>query len=357
MEDFERPIRQLISEWKPSIDYRKLDDRQLLHQLAMLRAMGRDTVARIIIVGWPDADLKDICQDAADITDNPNPRVRARLYELCQSTKPAEFLVWCRLEQEGISREITERLKQSRVGMEILRFKGRKAKPETLDDLHNALKKDLMARPQRSKVDTMISFKPGKESDEDITSIAVENLWKHFKEMGQTLKVEFPKGSYPLTPFAKVLPVAEEPWGRWERKNIQMLEEDFAQMQETILPALQGKKLTEQTHQGLRNYFEKWEAQKRVGEEVSLEEVKELAGEQPSSRISSLVAKRAYKKIIDRHGEKARIYLDALGETGWTNKINIKEASEVAEISRVTAHKWLREYELEIKKPTKPRKK
>ena len=349
---FREAILQVIQEFKPVRDYEKLNSRQLLYCLARLRALFRDTLARVILVGWPNPDVNDlkrVAEETADISDNLSWEYIDRLCELCQSPAPAMYLVWCRLEQDAIYEETSKRLKKSKVGSELLRLEGKRVKPMGLGELHKAL-----------GVERITTYRPKKYSDDDLKQIAVEGALGAFKKMGEALKVEKPQDTYPLSPLARFLPVKTEVSERWEIVNAAMERKDYTMMQEYYLPALEGKKISQRARQALKDWFEKWEARKRKGDEISLEQAKGIPSEETSRPVSSLVAKRVYKKTIDRHGEKARIYLDALPESGWKNKINIKEASELAEISRPTAYKWLkeykREYELEIKKPTKPRK-
>jgi hypothetical protein len=73
MSDFREAVLQVIQEFKPIRDYKKLNPYQLLYHLARLRALGRDTLARVILVGRPDVDvddLKRVAEETADISDN-----------------------------------------------------------------------------------------------------------------------------------------------------------------------------------------------------------------------------------------------------------------------------------------------
>ena len=127
----------------------------------------------------------------------------------------------------------------------------------------------------------------------------------------------------------------------------------------------------EKVHQYHRDIWEKWEAKKRKGIEINLDELEEqehaaeksgplqrilleISQQRPtwesSARVADLDLKQAYQKIIDRYGEKAQRFLEALKKTGWARRNNIKEASEMAQISRPTAYKYLREFALELEK-------
>lgn len=262
MSTFREAILQVNQEFKPTFRYDRMATRQLIYRHARFRALFRDTLARVILVGWPNPDvndLKKVAEETADISDNLSWEYIDRLCELCQSPAPAMYLVWCRLEQDAIYEQTSKRLKKSKVGSELLRLEGKRVKPEGLGELHKAL-----------RVERITTYRPKKYSDEDLKEIAVEGALKAFSEMGRALKMEMPQGAYPLTPLARPLPVKPEVSEQWERVNAAMERKDFAMMQEYYLPALEGKKISQRARQALRDWFEKWEAQKRKGEEVDL---------------------------------------------------------------------------------------
>jgi hypothetical protein len=341
MSNFREAISQVIRDFKPALNYEELNSKQLLYCLVKLRALGRDTLARVILVGWPDADLKAVAEETADLSDNLSWEYIDRLCELCQSPVPAMLLVAYGLEQDAIFKETNERLKRSKVGAELLRLYGDKVKPKDLRELHKAL-----------KIEKITTYRPQKESDEDLKGIAVEGATTAFKQIGQTARVDMPEGPYPLTPLAEALPVELALWKKWERVNGAMERKDFALMQEYFLPALQGKKISERARQTLRDHFEAQRAKKRMAETLSLDGAEKDAilppWETSSGNISYLDARKAYKIVRERYGQKGHQFLDALKETG-----NVKEASASAGISRQMGHRYL----VEIRKKLTPTKK
>ncbi len=339
MNEFAKLIIQTSQSSKPAFRYSKMNAYQLLYCLAMLRAMGRDCVARILLKDRPNPsleDLKKVAGQAADISDEPSPKRLERLYASCHDMKPLKFLVECRFEQEAIYKETKNRLKKSGVGMEALRLLGRKSKPLTLDDLHKAL-----------KVERMQTYKPDKEMDEDLRSVAVGGVWNRFQKLGQTLKVKLPTGPYPAVPQNVGIPVDEK--DTWSQLNAVMLQRDFEQMQENILPALQGKRLSGGARQALRDHWEKRDAQKREGEEFDLSEGQRLLRregrldrhEEEEMEQKADVSARMYKVLKEaqrqkRWGKKAitafKYYLEGKTE---------EEACKLAKITPRTFQNYI----------------
>lgn len=209
------------------------------------------------------------------------------------------------------------------------------------------------------KVDKIKSFRPHKQDDDEIRTDSVLRAIELAKNLESPAYDPGPLPSFPL----ELRPVEASFWnvglGRVWREGHETLRKG-------LIPVLEGEaeRIPGQARDDWREEWKKIARHERILEIHHNEIAEELHSErfrEPESSVSSLAGKRAYQKIVDKHGEKARIFLEALPESGWKNKINITEASNVAKISRVTAHKWLDEYKrtygLEIKKPTKPRKK
>jgi hypothetical protein len=238
-------------------------------------------------------------------------------------------VVFCRLEQDAIYAEISNRLKKSKVGAELLRLHGNKIRPHNLRELHKAL-----------EVERISTVRLQEESNDDLMSIAVEGATGAFKQIGQSIKLEMPEVTYPLTPLAEVLPVKPTVSKQWEIINGAMERKDFALMQEYYLPALQGENISERARQTLRNHFEEWKAKKRSGITLSLDEVKVKEEVLPTwESLADL--KKAYEVAFERYGQKGRKFLDTLKNTE-----NITEASASVGISRQMGHKYL----IEIRK-------
>ena len=262
MTDYRETIRELVRDFKAARDYRKLNPAQLLYCLAMLRALARDTLARVILVGWSDVDLRDVAEETADISENLNWEYIERLCDLCQNPVPGMYLVSCGLEQDAIYAETSRRLKTSKAGSQLLRLLGSKVSPNTLTDLRRGL-----------KVERITTYEPERESDEDLRALADSAAWKTFTELGKALKVHLPQFRYPNSPLAKALPVEKKVSEQWEILNRSMFTTDFSLMQESFLPALEGKKISARVRQSLRDHWQSRDAQKRTGEEVPLAEL------------------------------------------------------------------------------------
>jgi hypothetical protein len=313
-----------------------MNDRQLLFCLARLRAMGRDTLARVILVDLPEVDFKTLADETAELSDNIDWKLIDKICELCDSPVPAMHLVICRLEQEAVYEQSSKRLSKSKAGAEILRMYGNRVKPTGLDDLHKAL-----------KVEKISSYKREKYSADDLKAIAVKGALEAFKQIGETSKSEGPQRPYPLTPLAQALPVDPEVWKQWEMVNGAMESQDSKMMQEYYLPARQGQKISERARQALKDYFESWKAKKRAAKMVPLHDARKEAvlppWETARKSVSYLDAKRAYQIASERYKEKGPRFLNALKETG-----DVKEASRRAGISRQMGHRYLVEIRKEL---------
>jgi hypothetical protein len=324
-----------MENWKPTFRFQEMKAAHLIRWLVRLRFLGRDTLARVILSAFPDADLKKVADETEDLTDNLNWEIIDRLCDLCDNPVPAMLLVDCIVEQDAIYKEINERLTKSVVGAEILRLSADKVKPTSLLELHKAL-----------TVDRITTYRPEKESDEDLRAIAVGAAMKAFNQIGHENKADLEKGPYPKTPLAKAFPVASSAWGQWKIRNSAMEKRDFALMQEYYLPALEGKKISERARQALRDHFEAREAKKRTAETLSLDRAKKESVSPPWE--SYFDAGRAYKIAVERYGQKGQQFLDTLKDTE-----NIKEASARAGISRQMGHRYLIEIRKELNRTKK----
>jgi hypothetical protein len=194
------------------------------------------------------------------------------------------------------------------------------------------------------------SYRPAKESDEDLKQLRLEKLWESYRRIGSQRASISPRVKRDSRATVRC----------WDKLLPQLAIEEMKCLMREVWPLLpsQVEKLSERARQKWRDYFHSWSMQKRTGEEVSLNEADRilLSLERSSSRvwrqkgerleenrgrdnISYLDIKRAFLQVKERHGEKGERFLKALPETGF----NITKASKIAGISRQMGHRYLLE--------------
>jgi len=173
MQDFKMLIGEEAARHKPRSDYSTWKQEELILNLTVLRAVGRECVTKII--DRAGVDWKETFRRAFRMADNPNPIVLEELYSICNDERPLRFLVWLRLELGYISLELMTRLIKLRVGREMIQIAGNKAAPlEVINSLLAVL-----------NINKITSYHPEEESSEDLKQFGLERALTYQKEIGK----------------------------------------------------------------------------------------------------------------------------------------------------------------------------
>jgi hypothetical protein len=328
-EDFESIIRNEFSAYSGSPDYSQLSDEDLILELVATESPARDLVFRIIDDAGRDA--YSIYQQAVQMIRNPSVHALQLLHKHGATVSDLRFVVTTRIRLNDVYAELRQRFETLPVGRTI--YKAWIDRPDALADLLKAL-----------HVERITSYRENKESSEDLQSIAFLTLWRRYREIYDAV--------------ADSLRVPEQidlsDGGDHRLVPERLQQRELSASLSVMLPLLRGdaEKLPEPVRQSLREEFRKWKAAKRNAREESIYQegqtdeggrplVERIAGHHPDPEecaISNLEAASMMTLAEKRYGEKGRLFLQALSED-----LTFAEAATLAEISRQTAHKYVRE--------------
>ncbi|MBI3770339.1 MAG: hypothetical protein HY271_17850 [Deltaproteobacteria bacterium] len=308
-------------------DVATCDDAELVGRLVGLEA----NLCLVIVsfIDTPGAPWRTVYRHAAVLAGVLSLEVLDRLRRRGASGDVLGFLIWTRRAVDNVLHEILRRLRATPVGLAIVAVRSLMPPDDAV-----ALRQLLRAL----RVSQLTSFRPEKESDEDLRqdalASALDFVDRHEREITApwTLpdRIELP---------ALPVPIPGVDARRWDWPALVASETHATAA--LLLPALRGdlEALPEKVRLALRDHFESWNAQKRSGEEVLFDDSDHAS---PTDVESDLARRRAvqdfYAEARRRWGDRACVFLDALlrGRT-------VEEASKRAGVSRQTGHKYLRE--------------
>lgn len=339
MQDFQKLIDEIETTRKPEFDYRRLDPKTLLVLFQLYLLWERRVVMNI--VDRPDSKPEKVWDEVRSIASNLNAKALTLLYSIRPDTKPLEYLIRWQLERKEIRRELDRRSKPYKLGREMIVLEEKLWEPANFKRLLAA------ARVERIK-----SRRPSKEDPQDLQQEALMGVAKWLaneRKTVTTVRQTVGRG-IPALPPEVGFPVNDKP--PWDAFLPYRFWKSLGYVLVKYLPLLEGKP-DQAVSQAKKNHWEKWEAQKRTGEDVPLEEAEKTTLRRSGSRvwrkkgeriepeadrqnISHLDVTRAYQILEKRYGKKGRIFLDGLKETG-----RVTEASKRAGISRQMGHRYL----------------
>ena len=268
MEDFQKFISEVEAAYKPLHDYSKPEDKDLLVFYALNTIWGCQCVVRVLVMQGLASFTNETAKKVTRIVHDPSPENLTEIFSVYADTRPLKFLVELRLNQADILRELDKRHRSFNVGRAFIRMEEGKWEPKDATDFHKLL-----------KVEKISSYRPEKEDADDLKSVATTKAVKFFKRRGESVVVKQRPGmALPPLPTDLGLPARDpEPWGLWHRHQLDVY---FENLVKDYLSLFFGwvDRVREAARQGLRDHLEKWEAQKRTGDEVILEETKKLIG-------------------------------------------------------------------------------
>jgi len=178
-----------------------------------------------------------------------------------------------------------------------------KSVPERMNDLYKLL-----------AVDRITTYRPAKEDPDDLKSEAVTGAYEFFAKRGESVVVKKQPGlPMPLLPPKLGLaPRDPPPWDLWFRYQLDAYIEALAL---DYLSLFFGgmDRTKEASRQRRRNHFEKWEAQKRSGRDVDLEEADRTSVTRSSSGVWK---KRSERLNAEDTQDASQAMFDVLTEAG-----------------------------------------
>ena len=234
----------------PRLDLSKIPDERLLVGMVYLRWLRLEYVTKTLDSTFPGLSWVEAYKRALSLVDSFLPAECACLYATDRNLNSlARFLRQAALELV-IFEEIEGRAKKNELGKELYVH----ISSDIIDPL--AVLKAL-------KFDKISSYRPEKESGEDLKQLALEKAWHYYSEMGKMR----------MGRMGRLLEQAEKT-NRWDALLPRLQAEELRTLLRHVWPTLpaQAEKLYEQVQQALRDHFEKWKAQKRTGKDVPLEE-------------------------------------------------------------------------------------
>ena len=348
MEDFQKLISEVEAGYKPQYDYSKPDDKDLHVFYAINTIWGCQCVVRVLDMQGLATPKKETTERVSRIVHDPSPDNLTELYSLYPDTRPLKFLVWLRLDQKNILRELDKRHRSFKVGRAFILWEEGKWQPKDVTDFHKLL-----------KVEKITSYRPEKEDAEALKSEATAKAVEFFKRRGEPLVVKQRPGMpIPAIPSEWGLPARDpDPWGLWHRYQLDVYIENLVK---DYLSLFFGgvDRVKEASHQALKNLWEKREAQKRTGEEVSLKEADETILKRSSSGIWRKKGERVEEEdkpdISERMFEVLRV---ARQNKRWGDKavkafkyyLEGKTEKEAAKLAKIT-DKTFRNYITRLQK-------
>lgn len=260
MKEFEKLISEVTDNYTPQYDYSKLEDKDLLIIYCVFTVQACQCVVRILNKKSQIPLTKDEDRKISQISRNPNPENLATLYEIFPDERPLKFLVRLPIEQRHILDELDRRHRPFKAGRAFILMD--EGQPVDLKDIHKVL-----------DVEKITSYRPEKEDAEDLKSETVMGAVRFFNRRGESVGVKQRPGMpIPGIPSKWGLPTTDpDPWGLWYRYSLDCYVEKILK---DYLSLFFGRvdRLKEAGRQHLRDHFEKWKADKRAGDEVSIDE-------------------------------------------------------------------------------------
>jgi hypothetical protein len=348
VEFFQKLVADAEKEYKPYYDYSKHEDKDLLVFYALFKVWGCQCVVRILHMKGLAPFTNETHKKLSELSDNPSPENLAYLHSINPDTRPLKALVWLKLDRNNIWRELDKRHRSFKVGRAFILMEEGKWQPKDVTEFHKLL-----------KVKKIPSYRPEKEDAGDLKSEAVTKALEFFKTRGETVRVkERPGMPMPAMPQEWGLP-ARDPdlWGLWHRDIVSWFIDALCK---DYLSLFFGRvdRTKEAARQALRNHWEKWEAQKRSGKEVSLEQADKTSPKRSSSGVWRKQGERVEEKdkpdISERMFEVLRV---AKQNKRWGDKavkafkyyLEGKTEKEAAKLAGIT-EKTFRNYTVRLRK-------
>jgi hypothetical protein len=328
LNDFHTLSHDVLSRYRARYDHSTLSDEELLVRLVGFESFARELI--IATLDEPEHDWSDIYAKAARMARNPSAIVLQQLYERGATESQLRFLVRTRLALHKIYEELRKRFDRRPVGRAY--YRTMLMRPGALEELLAAL-----------KVDRITSFRPGKESDEDLQGVALEAAVRQLERFRDDIRERIFPEQVNLPHIPVLDPASREQQAvRWNWKDLRAKE-----LKETIvslLPLFRGEELAAKVHSAIKEHFRKWGASKRRGVEVPLSEdedhplpeVEGGDGRSVEEQVHSKWVANVVMQAVKGHwGKKGQSFIHALLEGK-----NLAEASRAAGISRQTGNKY-----------------
>jgi hypothetical protein len=287
---------------------------------------------KILAIGG-GRDWKALFRRASQIADDPSPPVLAALSRIWPDREPLLYLVWVRLECEHVAMELRKRLEGLGVGAALLRTLGPEPSPDAVRRLTRTLHVSQI---------TVRSSHRHEEDPDDLRQVAVTEAVERYRTLTDGIEVKQEVTDAGLRELCSPpdfgIPEVDNP--SWEARNLRLVATECREALKQFGPIFDGhaESIREQAHQALRDHFEKRKAKKRTGQRVPIAEDNLPS---PATRAAAEVfveLDAAYQAAMSRWGPSGGCLLTALrsGES-------MAEAAKAAGVSRVTAHKYLKE--------------
>ena len=352
---------QHVTAHKHVLDLDAMLDQELIIWMVIFRAWEREAVWKIMQLDDTLSGIEQAEKSKGSIYQmlQFRPRTSDALGALFMLRKqltgntdinPIRFIIWLNLELARIAEEVERRAGKRKLGRKMIGqiFTG-------ADFPHKELIESVRktARRWRRGGDILEPFRAVIEDREDREQdiiVACIRLHRRLEGKPRLLLNNDDAFQIPLLPRAASL--ARERSPALTRLNGLFALDDIKAMWTDILACLQGEmeKVPGRVYQSVRADDEKWSAQKRTGETISLEEpeLKHLKTSSMSDKTVIHDLRWAYRIAEQRWNRRGQIFLDALRE-GKT----VEEASCDAGVSRQTGQKYLKE----IRQLFRPKKK
>ena len=263
MIDFQKLIAEVKTQYKPQCDYSALPHVVLISVLVIADFLSRKCTIRILSHRAPDLSDKDVAGYADRLVRNLNPEYLAFLYQIHPHKGPLSFLVELDCNIRDIVAEMNKRIEPFALSRVMVALDARRWEQSRIKSLLKHLHiEDIGVYDKKKR----------RQDTEDLQGIglaaAVEQYSKlKFNAIGKA------KGfRNPSLPEGLNIPGPDKP--PWDIRNPWLFTKTLEDAIRGLLPALQGEveTLRHYAYQGLRDDWEKSEAQKRTGEEVDLQE-------------------------------------------------------------------------------------
>jgi hypothetical protein len=254
-EDFETLIRDVRYFYRSRYGHTEATDLDLL-----IRLVGFESCAREVIV-WalqePGRDSPYLYEQATRVVRNLCPTALQKLHQRGLRDLQFRFLVWSRLNLTGIYEELRKRLDRQRVGRAFYRILLNR--PEALEELRTAL-----------HIERIKSYRPSKESDEDLRSDGVEAALRKLEDFRSKIWRGISFRESVNLPTIPVLPSDSRTAGSWDWGKLRA--EELEETTVAFLPLLNGEaeSIVTKVHDALKEHFRKFKAAKREGKEIPI---------------------------------------------------------------------------------------
>jgi hypothetical protein len=253
MNNFENVVSKLREDYKPIYklsEPRAMEVKDLVVIQTICQWWTIQCVMKILVAHSPELAFDEVKRRAlvfsATATD------LARIHHLHSDVRPITALIGWQCEIRRVSAELERRNKKNRIGQEAIRLILKK--PLAMERLCVLL-----------GVQNIPTYRPAKYDSEDLQSLAYEKFSRHYRHVVDATRVTLPDKPPPFPPDLG-LPTQDF----FPEMFAKTLEEALQHLVPNIAGGMELARA--KVKQGLKDLWKEWEAQKRTGEEVPLQE-------------------------------------------------------------------------------------